>query len=85
MPATGYVSLPKLTAELGISRNTRADMIRRGYVTPIYGTHRGKETLIPAADADRMRKAVAIAMATGVAILTIMCLLASGYVRPATP
>ena len=80
------VSLPKLTAQLGISRNQRNDMIRSGYVRPISAPHRGRDTLIPASEAARIRKAVAIAAATGIALLTLLCLFANGYdISPSTP
>lgn len=83
--AEPVVSFPKLTADLGISRTVRADMIARGYVHPVKATHRGTSTLIPASDADRVRHAVMIAALTGVAILTVMALLVSGYVTPNVP
>jgi hypothetical protein len=79
------VSFPKLTADLGISRTVRADMLARGYVHPVKATHRGISTMIPASDAERVRHAVTIAALTGIAILTVMALLVSGYVTPKIP
>jgi len=77
------VSFPRLATELGLSRRIRDEVLTGRLVTPIGGMQRGRPTRIPAQDAERVRQAVKIAVATGIAVVTVLRLLASGTVVPA--
>ena len=65
------VSLPGLAREYGLPRGDYQDLARRGLVTPLAAPHRGQDTLISAADAELLKRAIKIA-AAGVALVTVL-------------
>lgn len=72
---------PSLARELGLTRKQREEIIANGLVTA--KTSPGKRAKITDEDAERIRQAVTIAAAAGVAVIIVLRLLASGTVKPA--
>ncbi len=70
------VSWSDLTRDLGIGRTARQHMLNEGLVRPIRPPHPGRPTEIPVDDAERVRAAVLLAAAVGLAVIVVLRLLA---------
>jgi hypothetical protein len=79
------VTWADLARALGIPRTTRQRILSDGLVTPVRPPHPGQQTEITREDAETVGKAVMIAAATGVGLIIVLKLLASGAVRPNVP
>jgi hypothetical protein len=70
------VAWSELARELGITRPVRQNIMDEGLVRPIRPPHPGRPTEIPADDAERVRAAVLLAAAVGLAVIVVLRLLA---------
>jgi hypothetical protein len=78
------VDFPSLAHELGLTRRQREDVLESGAMSPV-ARGQGRPTKITQEDAERLEKSVTIAALTGIAIVIILKLLASGTVTPNVP
>jgi hypothetical protein len=78
------VDFPALARELGLTRKQRADVLESGTISPVV-RGKGKSTKVTQDDAERVENAARIALITGIAIVVILKLLASGTVKPTIP
>jgi hypothetical protein len=82
--ADEVTSFPALMNELGLNHRQRVTVLQSGVLTPV-DRRQGHPTLITTEDAGRIEKAAAIAALTGIAVVIILRLLASGTVTPNVP
>jgi hypothetical protein len=71
------VRLSDLTRALGISLNTRREIIEQGLVTPVHPVRQGRPTCVHAEDAERVRRAATVAAICGLSIVIVLKVLSA--------